>query len=172
MSRYHAPSVYEYSFIKNNYSYRSPDWDSFVSHLNMYGFGIVYFLLMYSNQENVLTDVPNHWKYMENFCVVQKTKSLIMINNTKDYPRKRYPSEFYSWYYKQYIYFREYNLTEFPSNMTILDNVYLFITRGWGGWNNIYHHTEWIHNLLRYVHHASELPRVHFFSFPFLFIYE
>ena len=34
------------------------------------------------------------------------------------------------------------------------------MTRGWGGWNNIYHHTEWIHNLLRYVHHASELPQV------------
>ena len=44
--------------------------------------------------------------------------------------------------------------------MRVLDSVYLFITRGWGGWNNIYHHTEWVNNLLRYVHKAASLPRV------------
>ena len=67
---------------------------------------------------------------------------------------------FYSWYYKRYLYFRNNSLTSFPPGMRVLDSVYLFMTRGWGGWNNIYHHTEWVNNLLRYVHKAASLPRV------------
>ena len=125
----------------------SPDWDTFASNLQV-------------STHEALTPVANDWRYVENFCVFEKNKSIYLINNKKSYPRKKYPTEFYSWYYKRYIYFRNNSLTSFPAGMTLLDNVYFFINRGWGGWNNIYHHTEWVNNLLRYVHHASELPRV------------
>ena len=90
----------------------------------------------------------------------ENNKSIVLINNTKAIPKKRFPTEFYSWYYKRYLYFRDENRTVFPKSVPLFNSSYLFITRGWGGWNNIYHHTEWIHNLLRYVHHASALPRV------------
>lgn len=115
----------------------------------------------YSDPNNTLSKVANDWRYLENFCIFESNKSLYLINNHKQYPKKRYPSEFYSWYYKRWLYFRDRNDTSFPPGIPVLDDVYLFMTRGWGGWNNIYHHTEWIHNLLRYVHHASELPQVY-----------
>ena len=107
-----------------------------------------------------MTKVENSWRYLENFCVFESNKSIVLINNTKTIPKKRFPTEFYTWYYKRYLYFRDENRTAFPESVPLFNSSYLFITRGWGGWNNIYHHTEWIHNLLRYVHHASALPRV------------
>lgn len=127
-------------------------------------------LSLHRSKEEALTPVANDWRYLENFCVFESNKSIYLINNTKLYPTKKYPSSlfasfspletFYPWYYKRYIYFRNNTLTSFPPGMPVLDNVYLFITRGWGGWNNIYHHTEWVNNLLRYVHNAASLPRV------------
>ena len=96
---------------------------------------------------------------MENFCLFQRNKSIYLINNHKNVTKK-YPREFYSWYYKKYLYFRENDWKDFPPNVTVVDDLYVFMLRGWGGWNNIYHHTEWIHNLLRYVHHSAELPKV------------
>ena len=112
------------------------------------------------NEQNALTHVANDWVYMENFCLFEKNKSIYLINNHKEVTKHKYPREFYSWYYKRYLYFRNNSWTEFPADVTVVDNLYVFMTRGWGGWNNIYHHTEWIHNLLRYVHHAPELPKV------------
>ena len=115
---------------------------------------------MARSKENALTAVANDWRYMENFCLFQRNKSIYLINNHKNVTKKKYPREFYSWYYKKYLYFRENDWKDFPPNVTVVDNLYLFMLRGWGGWNNIYHHTEWVHNLLRYVHHAAELPKV------------
>ena len=123
------------------------------------------------NSTQALLPVENDWRYMENFCIFEKNKSIYLINNHKSYPTKRYPRIFksfplslaapYTWYYKRYLYFRNNTLTDFPANMTVVDDLYVFITRGWGGWNNIYHHTEWVHNLLRYIHKSSSLPQVH-----------
>lgn len=119
--------------------------------------------------------MENDWRFVENFCLFESNKSIYLINNTKLYPTKKYPSArsspssrletFYPWYYKRYLYFRNNSLTSFPPGVRVLDSVYLFLTRGWGGWNNIYHHTEWVNNLLRYVHKAASLPRVESLDF-------
>lgn len=64
-----------------------------------------------------MTKVENSWRYLENFCVFESNKSIVLINNTKTIPKKRFPTEFYTWYYKRYLYFRDENRTAFPESV-------------------------------------------------------
>ena len=46
-----------------------------------------------------------------------------------------------------------------PANLKILDNAYVIINRGW---NNMYHHSEWIIQFLRYMMLSDIFPPVGF----------
>ena len=76
-------------------SSRSPDWDTFASNLQVY---LSERFVTDRSTHEALTPVANDWRYVENFCVFEKNKSIYLINNKKSYPRKKYPSTDYCFF--------------------------------------------------------------------------
>ena len=146
----------------------SPSWDEFVARHSMYAFPYPSSCIAARKKPSLSwRTIGVMWRI---FVYSSPTKAFTSSTTRNSTPPRSTPvrsprrssrlETFYPWYYKRYLYFRNNSLTSFPSGMHVLDSVYLFLTRGWGGWNNIYHHTEWVNNLLRYVHNAASLPRV------------
>lgn len=100
--------------------------------------------------------------YGENICVDNNTRTLHVF--TTDYERflailKASNGTHIPGDSANYMYHLNVNVHygTIPSQYKVLDNFYLIINRGW---NNMYHHSEWIIQLIRYLLFNESLPPV------------
>ena len=116
-----------------------------------------------SNSSELLKEKYNWW-YSENVCLENNTNTLhiyttnyshfLQLNQTTwklciphDTPNYRHTLHIQMHY------------ETIPANLKTLDNAYVIINRGW---NNMYHHSEWIIQLLRYMLFSDFFPPVSF----------
>ena len=104
------------------------------------------------------------WWYGENICIDNTTNiAHIYTTNSSHYDylvnvtsKLRIPRD--KGNYRSSLQFKI-HLGTIPSTYKTLDNFYLLINRGW---NNMYHHSEWIIQFIRYITISAFLPAVLF----------
>lgn len=103
------------------------------------------------------------WWYGENICIENNTSTAHIYTTNKTHyehllnitSRLLLPKDKDN--YRAVLKF-QIHLDTIPSHYKTLDNFYLFINRGW---NNMYHHSEWIIQFIRYIIFSTEFPEVH-----------
>lgn len=107
---------------------------------------------------------PFNWWYAENVCLDNNTNILHIyttnathfqqINSTTK--KLRIPHDVSDFRHVLRI---QAHLGEIPDNLKTLENMYVIINRGW---NNMYHHSEWIIQFIRYMLFGNSFPPVLF----------
>ena len=102
------------------------------------------------------------WWYVENMCLENSTGTIHVYTTNKDHyeylrnttGKLKIPNDASNF---RKVLRVEPHLEEYPSNRHELDGLFVVMGRGW---NNMYHHSEWSIQIIRYVIWSSMFPLV------------
>ena len=117
---------------------------------------------MKSDHQGAFHKTKSNWYYAENVCLNNRTHSLHIYSSNQSLVEQlqrklstlRIPNDIQNF---RHVLSPVVHLGDIPSNYQQLDDFYILINRGW---NNMYHHSEWIVQFVRYLLNSRDFPPV------------